>query len=136
MADFSRKQAFEKMVSGMYLGEITRNILLFLIDSSELFEGHATEVLNTHYGFDTAFVSIVEGAKTDDDVAKAITDILMVEKKNIKPTDIELVRWACHIVAHRAASLAATAVAAVILHTAPNREKNGQDEVDLGVDGR
>lgn len=60
-----RYQAFEKFVSGMYLGEVTRNILLSLIDASPkpiLFGGIASKLMNTHYGFDTEFMSLIEGA--------------------------------------------------------------------------
>lgn len=58
-------QAFEKMISGMYLGEITRNILVSLIDASPkslLFNGKATTVLNKHYGLDTSVMSDIEDA--------------------------------------------------------------------------
>ncbi|KAI0959286.1 hypothetical protein AcW1_004152 [Taiwanofungus camphoratus] len=58
-------QAFEKFISGMYLGEITRNILLSLIDAAPrplLFNGKSSEPLNTHYGLDTAVMSEVEEA--------------------------------------------------------------------------
>ncbi|KZT12617.1 uncharacterized protein LAESUDRAFT_718896 [Laetiporus sulphureus 93-53] len=60
-----RKQAFEKFISGMYLGEITRNILLSFIDAAPkplLFNGNSSEPLNTHYGLDTAVMSEVESA--------------------------------------------------------------------------
>jgi hexokinase len=60
-----RFQAFEKFISGMYLGEITRNVILALIDAAPkpvLFRGKATEALNKHYGFDTAVMSAVEEA--------------------------------------------------------------------------
>ncbi|KAL0949823.1 hypothetical protein HGRIS_009859 [Hohenbuehelia grisea] len=56
-------QAFEKFVSGMYLGEITRNILMALIDSapkSLLFNGKFTAQLNEQWGFDTSVMSDVE----------------------------------------------------------------------------
>lgn len=49
----------------MYLGEITRNILLSLIDSAPhpiLFAGKASKVMNTHYGFDTEYMSLIEAA--------------------------------------------------------------------------
>ncbi|WOO84434.1 Glucokinase [Vanrija pseudolonga] len=130
-----RKQAFEKMVSGMYLGEITRNILLFLIDSSLLFDGHSSDILNTHYGFDAAFVSKVEGAKTDDEVKAAIIDDLKVDVANVRDSDAPLVRWAVNIVADRACTLSATAIAAIVLHTAPNRRKEEAQTIDVGVDG-
>ncbi|KAJ3554795.1 hypothetical protein NM688_g2922 [Phlebia brevispora] len=58
-------QAYEKFISGMYLGEITRNILLSLIDAapkSLLFSGHSSTQLNTQFGLDTAVMSEVEEA--------------------------------------------------------------------------
>ncbi|KAH9894156.1 hexokinase [Cubamyces lactineus] len=60
-----RLQAFEKFISGMYLGEITRNILLALVDAAPkplLFNGRSSGPLNTHYGLDTAIMSEVEEA--------------------------------------------------------------------------
>ncbi|KAJ9104389.1 hypothetical protein QFC20_004525 [Naganishia adeliensis] len=130
-----RKQAFEKMVSGMYLGEIVRNMLLYLIDFSVLFDGHSSPALNTHYGFDTALVSEIESAKTDDDVKKVLTVSLGVNPENIKPADIQIVKWACRIVTTRAASLSACALAAVVLHTGQAQSKGGDDKVDIGMDG-
>lgn len=49
----------------MYLGEITRGILTSLIDACPkplLLNGKATQVLNTHYGFDTSVMSDIEEA--------------------------------------------------------------------------
>ena len=60
-----RLQAFEKFISGMYLGEITRNILLSLIDAAPkplLFSGRSSAELNKHYGLDTAVMSEIEEA--------------------------------------------------------------------------
>ena len=64
-----RFQAYEKFISGMYLGEITRNILLALVDAAPkpiLFNGKATERLNAHYGLDTEMLSLVESAWRSD----------------------------------------------------------------------
>ncbi len=47
----------------MYLGEITRNILVSLVDAGPkplLFNGRSSDILNTHYGLDTAVMSEVE----------------------------------------------------------------------------
>jgi hexokinase len=55
----------------MYLGEITRNVLLSLVDAAPkpiLFAGKSTKQLNTHYGFDTAIMSAVEEAWEGDKV--------------------------------------------------------------------
>lgn len=49
----------------MYLGEITRNILLSLVDAAPkplLFNGRGSADLNKHYGLDTAVMSEIEEA--------------------------------------------------------------------------
>ena len=54
----------------MYLGEITRNILVALIDAAPkplLFSGKTTTVLNKHYGLDTSVMSDVERAWGGDE---------------------------------------------------------------------
>lgn len=130
-----RKQAFEKMVSGMYLGEIVRNILLHLIDLSILFDGHSSPALNSHYGFDTALVSAIENSTSTEDVVKVLVGI-DIPRELINDGDAKLVQWACRIVATRAASLAACAIAAVVLHTGSKDGSGGPNEViDVGLDG-
>ncbi|KAI0269031.1 hypothetical protein BGY98DRAFT_1016470 [Russula aff. rugulosa BPL654] len=64
-----RFQAYEKFISGMYLGEVTRNLLLALVDAAPkpiLFNGKSTERLNKHYGLDTEVLSLVESAEDSD----------------------------------------------------------------------
>lgn len=49
----------------MYLGEISRNVLLSLVDAAPkplLFNGKSTSSFNIHYGLDTSFMSDVEWA--------------------------------------------------------------------------
>lgn len=119
------------------IGEITRNILLHFIDSSLLFDGYSSKILNSHYGYDAAFVSAVEGAKSDEEVKKIIISQLTVDASKISPSCIEIVRWACEIVSIRAAQLAACAIAAVIIYT-KNHEKPANEPdagVDVGLDG-
>ncbi|KAF6762898.1 hexokinase [Ephemerocybe angulata] len=63
-------QTFEKFISGMYLGEIVRHIILSLVDAvpqAILFKGKSTSALNEHYGLDTAFMSAVEAAWIGED---------------------------------------------------------------------
>ncbi|KAA1466029.1 hexokinase [Dentipellis sp. KUC8613] len=60
-----RKQVYEKFISGMYLGEITRNILVALLDAAPypiVFNGKASHLLNQHYGLDSEIMSHVEEA--------------------------------------------------------------------------
>ena len=137
-------QAYEKFISGMYLGEITRNVLLALVDATPqpiLFAGKATERLNKHYGLDTEMLSLVESAWSGgpDDPAAALLEEDQLER--LAPTtlqrlraiqeiiqeqlgyapgevslrDAALVRWAAALVVRRAARLSACAVATVAL---------------------
>lgn len=126
------------MVSGMYLGELVRNILLHFIDLSLLFDGYSTEVLNTHYGFDASFVSKVEGTKSEKEVEKIIVSELKISSDRLTKTCASLVMWACKMVSDRACALAACAIAAVILHTGNEKIPENEEDtgVDVGVDGR
>jgi len=54
------EQAFEKMISGRYLGEIVRLVICDLIDEGVLFLGQNTYKLEKPYEFDTAFLSTME----------------------------------------------------------------------------
>lgn len=201
-----RFQAFEKFISGMYLGEIARNILLALIDAAPeplLFSGLAgSGVLNKHYGMDSAVMSEIEEAwegnadgefenqdqsKGDDTVTDGKQDIngdissslssslweLDTEKledkdkkrlervqkviiqslgfqntpEHVSLKDAAIVRWACTLVAERAAKLSGCAVAAIVIQTGlatlggndelkPNELLNESGMIGVGVDGR
>jgi hexokinase len=111
-------------------------MLLYLIDFSVLFDGHSSSILNTHYGLDTALVSEIEAAKSDDEVIKVLTKDLGMAKEVIKPEDVQIVKWACRIVSSRAASLSACALAAVVLHTGRAQSNGTNDTIDIGMDGR
>lgn len=51
---------FEKMTSGMYLGEVVRQTLLDLTRRGLLFRGHVTEALKTPGIFQTKYLSQIE----------------------------------------------------------------------------
>ncbi|NWX33337.1 HXK1 protein, partial [Notiomystis cincta] len=54
------KQRYEKMISGMYLGEIVRNILIDFTKRGFLFRGQISETLKTRHIFETKFLSQIE----------------------------------------------------------------------------
>jgi len=60
------EQAFEKLISGRYLGEIMRLVICELIDEGVLFLGQNTYKLENQYVFDSAFLSLMEGDPTDE----------------------------------------------------------------------
>lgn len=51
---------YEKMCSGMYLGEIVRNILIDFTKRGFLFRGQISETLKTRGIFETKFLSQIE----------------------------------------------------------------------------
>lgn len=54
------------MVSGMYLGEIVRHILVELSEKGVLFDGISSEELRTTKSFKTAYISAIESDEKDD----------------------------------------------------------------------
>jgi len=186
-----RFQAFEKFISGMYLGEITRNILLALVDAAPkplLFNGRSgSGSLNKHYGLDTAVMSDVELAWAGDRpkaepsedvygvadklaalhlgdfdeaklsepqrkrlerVRKVVIESLGFEQtpEDVSLKDAAIVRWACTLVAERAAKLSGCAVAAVLVQTGcaslgtnegikRKEYVNDNGKIGVGVDG-
>ncbi|GAA5979702.1 hypothetical protein JCM11641_004058 [Rhodosporidiobolus odoratus] len=60
------EQAFEKMVAGLYLGEIFRLVMCELIDEGVLFLGQETYKVEKPFCFDTAFLSLIESDITDE----------------------------------------------------------------------
>jgi hexokinase len=55
-----KKQLFEKMISGLYMGELTRIIMMDLVQSGQLFKGIGSTQLGTIHSFDTAYMSRIE----------------------------------------------------------------------------
>ncbi|KAL5508092.1 hypothetical protein ACEPAH_5710 [Sanghuangporus vaninii] len=136
-----RYQAYEKFISGMYLGEIARNVLLSLIDAVPpiLFSGLSTPILNRQYGFDTSYMSDIEGAQSLEGIKDVLVDKVGFARELISDQDAEIVRWICKLVATRAARLSGCAVAAVLVQTGRATLGGGsvsdEDKFAVGVDG-
>lgn len=146
-----RYQAFEKLISGMYLGEIARNILIYLIDLPAipgsnppqyyLFKGHSTKKLNTQYGFDTELLSKIKEDSTPGAIRALLVEEMGFVTYQISDLDAEIVAWVCDKVASRSAALSATAVAATLIQCkfvelGGTPGANSPDKsLELGVDG-
>ena len=125
-----RLQMFEKMISGMYLGEITRDVLLNLVDRSLLFNGYSSNDLNNHYSFETEYMSTIEKDETD---TLERTRQVLEESLNLPPTtltDRQIVKRVCQIVGLRASRLSAAALSAILFHC--NLIDSG---CNIGIDG-
>ncbi|CAI2164954.1 17079_t:CDS:2 [Funneliformis geosporum] len=129
-SNIPRFQIFEKMVSGMYLGEITRNVLLNLIDRKLIFDGISSKDFNTHYSFETAYLSTIEEDDSDtlENVRKILEEELNIPSTTL--TDRKIVKRVCQIVGIRSARLSAAGLSAIISHC--NVIETG---CDIGIDG-
>ncbi|XP_060728856.1 hexokinase HKDC1 [Tachysurus vachellii] len=125
------KQRFEKMTSGMYLGEIVRQILIDLTKRGLLFRGHITECLKTRGIFETRFLSQIE---SDRLALLQVRSILQHLGLNSTCNDSIIVKEVCGVVSHRAAQICGAGMAAIVDKM---RENRGLDHLDItvGVDG-
>ncbi|KAM6055739.1 LOW QUALITY PROTEIN: hexokinase-3 [Theristicus caerulescens] len=125
------KQRFEKLISGMYLGEIVRHVLLALVEKQLLFRGKACPKLQTRDIFQTKFLSTIE---IDGLALWKVRAILEDLELQASFEDSVLVREVCQTVSLRAAQLCAAGLAAVVEKMRENRGL-AQLAVTVGVDG-
>uniref|UniRef100_A0A9J7YUN0 Hexokinase-2 n=1 Tax=Cyprinus carpio carpio TaxID=630221 RepID=A0A9J7YUN0_CYPCA len=125
------KQKYEKMCSGMYLGEIVRNILIDLTKRGFLFRGQISETLKTRGIFETKFLSQIE---SDRLALLQVRSILQHLGLDSTCDDSIIVKEVCGAVSRRAAQLCGAGMAAVVDKI---RENRGLDHLDItvGVDG-
>ncbi|NWS29686.1 HXK3 protein, partial [Polioptila caerulea] len=125
------KQRFEKLISGMYLGEIVRQILIVMTERQLLFQGRPCPKLQTKDIFKTKFLSTIE---LNGLALRQIRAILNELELDASFEDSVLMREVCQTVSLRAAQLCAAGLAAVVEKM---RENRGLDQlsVTVGVDG-
>uniref|UniRef100_UPI000054973C hexokinase HKDC1 n=1 Tax=Danio rerio TaxID=7955 RepID=UPI000054973C len=125
------KQRFEKMTSGMYLGEIVRQILIDLTKRGFLFRGRITERLKTKGIFETKFLSQIESDRLALLQVRCILQSLGLDSTC---DDSIIVKEVCGAVSRRAAQLCGAGMAAIVDKI---RENRGLDRLDItvGVDG-
>ncbi|KAM9103332.1 hexokinase-3 isoform 3-T3 [Megaptera novaeangliae] len=125
------KQRFEKMISGMYLGEIVRHTLLHLTSLGVLFRGQQTQRLQTRDIFKTKFLSEIE---SDSLALRQVRAILEDLGLSLTSDDALMVLEVCQAVSQRAAQLCGAGVAAVVEKIRENRDLE-ELTVSVGVDG-
>ncbi|XP_023791613.1 hexokinase-3 isoform X9 [Cyanistes caeruleus] len=125
------KQRFEKLISGMYLGEIVRQILLVMTEKQLLFQGKPSPKLQTKDIFQTKFLSTIE---LNGLALRQIRAILSELELDASFEDSVLMREVCQAVSLRAAQLCAAGLAAVVEKMRENRGLE-QLSVTVGVDG-
>ncbi|XP_032347429.1 hexokinase HKDC1 isoform X3 [Camelus ferus] len=125
------KQRYEKMTSGMYLGEIVRQILIDLTKQGLLFRGQISERLRTRGIFETKFLSQIE---SDRLALLQVRRILQQLGLDSTCEDSIVVKEVCGAVSRRAAQLYGAGLAAIV---EKRREDQGLEhlKITVGVDG-
>ncbi|XP_014275874.1 hexokinase type 2 isoform X5 [Halyomorpha halys] len=120
-------QLHEKLISGMYLGEIVRLILVKFINDKLILEGRVTEQISQRGTLPSEFLSTVESDKRGSfkECRKALATLGYYQ---VTDEDCNSIRFVCECVSRRAAHLAAAALATLI-------NKMGYSSLTIGVDG-
>lgn len=126
------EQILEKMVSGMYLGEISRLIIRDFIKRKILFSGLNLSRLAIVKCFKTEYMSRIE---TDRTAYLSGVNALLKELGFFKTSleDRSLIKGICSLVAKRAACICAAALAAVIKKIDPDLSRSHTVAVDGAV---
>ncbi|XP_042579436.1 hexokinase-2-like [Cyprinus carpio] len=127
------KQLFEKMISGMYMGELVRLVLVKMAKDGLLFQGHTTPDLLTTGHFQTSFISAIENNKSSEGLVSA-EQILRGLGLDPSPEDCVATQRVCQIVSTRAAHLCAASLAAVLRQIRDNKATD-RLRTTVGVDG-
>lgn len=122
-----REQIFEKLISGMYLGDIVRRVLLKIASQSSIFGDINRTKLKTHFILRTPDISAMHHDETPDlrVVAEKLEENLKITGTSLETRKV--VVEICDIVTSRSARLAAAGIVGIIRKigrgTAGNKEK-------------
>ncbi|XP_072958973.1 hexokinase-3-like [Typha angustifolia] len=121
-------QGFEKMISGMYLGEIARTVLLRVAHESDIF-GDATQNLSVPFSLSTPLMAAMHEDNSPD-----LSQVRGILEENLQMSDTslkarKLIVRVCDIVTRRAARLVAAGIVGIL-------KKIGRDGSGGGNSGK
>lgn len=121
------KQTQEKMISGMYMGELVRLALARFTRSGLLFGGRGSDLLFQRGSFYTKYVSEIESDKRGEYInCREVMEELGLS--HATEQDCAAVRHVCECFSRRAAHLVSAGIATLI-------NKMGEPQVTVGIDG-
>ncbi|KRZ78009.1 Hexokinase type 2, partial [Trichinella papuae] len=120
-------QCFDKMVAGMYMGELVRLVVEKLVKGNLIFRGVGSQLLFTPNTFPTKFISEILADEGGNMVqTRQILDELGIE--TYVYSDLLVLREVCMTVSRRSANLCAAAIACVL-------NRIGKKKAIVGIDG-
>lgn len=107
-------QPLEYLITGRYLGEIVRLILVEAIQKIDLFGGRVPDQLDTPYALDSRILAAFE-SDTTSTLEKAKAAFVQAHPSTTKPrlSELEFIRQVARLVSRRAAAYLATALHAL-----------------------
>jgi len=123
------QQAFEKMIAGLYLGELFRLVLVDLHEQPhvQIFQGQDISSLKKPYSLDASFLSDIENDPFENLQETHDNFLNKLKIKTTKP-ELELIRRLTELIGTRSARLSACGVAAIC-------KKKNLKTCHVGADG-
>uniref|UniRef100_A0A8R1XX56 Phosphotransferase n=1 Tax=Onchocerca volvulus TaxID=6282 RepID=A0A8R1XX56_ONCVO len=121
------KHFFEKMISGMYMGELVRLVLVKLAKDKMLFGGDY-EAISEPNCFPTKYVSDIEEQKGLGDFRRTLQILQQIGINKISDNDCLHVAYVCEVISTRAAYLTAAGISCLLT-------RMQKQFVTVGVDG-
>ncbi|XP_022669594.1 hexokinase-2-like isoform X3 [Varroa jacobsoni] len=119
-------QKFEKMISGMYMGELARRVVVRLANEHLIFNGRLSQKMKTPYAFKTKYISEIESDQKGcfDETRKVLAKLDQIGSDD----DCQCLKLVVSRVSSRAAHLVSAAIATVL-------NKMKRPHTTVGVDG-
>lgn len=121
------QQIFEKLISGMYMGELARLVIVNLVNRNCLLSGKGSDLLSTPGSFRTIFVTAIE-EDSPGFYYKCISCLNDLGIHYATNEDCRAIRMICEAISRRAAFLCAAALSALLI-------KMEEESVVIGIDG-
>jgi len=121
------KQIFEKMISGMYMGELTRQVLIDMVWEGLIFQDQNCDGLFEPGNFQSKYVSKIEADPVGsfEKARKALAEIGLYD---VSDEDCSALRHICELVSRRAGFMAAAGITALL-------KKMDYHDVVVAIDG-
>lgn len=128
---------FEKLVSGMYMGEVARRVFVQLVEQGSLFGGRMPPKLQETNGFQTASMAQIHADNTWllSDVANVLDTALGVGSWQTTYFERQQVQEVCRLVCERSARLLAAGMAALLRQMGRDGSEEPAPRTAVVIDG-
>ncbi|KAJ4851555.1 hexokinase A [Turnera subulata] len=128
-------QIYEKLISGMYLGEILRRVLLKMAEEAAFFGDNVPPKLRIPFVLRTPDMSAMhhDGSSDLRVVGDKLKDILEIHNTSLKTRKVII--QLCGIVAARGARLAAAGILGILKKMGRDTVKDGAQRTVIAMDG-